>query len=42
MSEEMKDTFCNMAAHPFRTLGEFACVFSMFALGYVFLVAFGG
>jgi hypothetical protein len=42
MSREMKDTFRNMAAHPFRTLGEFACVFSMFALGYVFLVVFGG
>ena len=41
MSEEMKDTFRNMAAHPFRTLGEFVCVFSMFALGYVFLVVFG-
>ena len=41
MSEEMKDTLRDMAAHPFRTLGEFACVFSMFALGYVFLVVFG-
>ena len=42
MSEEMKDTLRNMAAHPFRTLSEFACVFSMFAFGYIFLVAFGG
>ena len=41
MSREMKDTLRNMAAHPFRTLGEVACVFSMFPLGYVFLVVFG-
>ena len=41
MSKEMKDAFRNMAAHPFRTLGEFACVVSMFAMGYVFLVMFG-
>jgi len=42
MSPEMKDTIRDMASHPFRTLGEFACMFSIFALGYFFLVAFGG
>jgi len=42
MSKEMKDAFRNMAAHPFRTLGEFTCVVSMFTMGYVLLVVFGG
>ena len=42
MSREMKDTFRNMAANPFRTLGEFACMFSIFAFGYFALVIFGG
>ena len=41
MSREMKDTLRNMAAHPFRTLGDFACVISMFDLVYVYLVVFG-
>ena len=38
----MKDTLRDMAAHPFRTLGEVACLFSMFAFGYFALVIFGG
>jgi len=42
MSPEMKDTLRYMASRPFRTLGEFTCMFSIFALGYVFLVVFGG
>lgn len=41
MSPEMKDTLRDMASHPFRTLGEFACMFSIFALGWFALVAFG-
>jgi hypothetical protein len=41
MSPEMKDTIRDMAAHPFRTLGEFACMFSIFAFGYLALVIFG-
>ncbi len=42
MSKEMKDTLRNMVSNPFRTLGEFACVFSIFAFGYFALVIFGG
>ena len=41
MSPEMKDTIRDMASHPFRTLGEFACMFSIFALGWFALVIFG-
>jgi len=41
MSPEMKDTLRNMAAHPFRTIGEFACMFSIFALAYFALIIIG-
>ena len=41
MSNEMKNTLRDMAAHPFRTLGESACMFSIFAFGYLALVIFG-
>jgi len=37
----MRDILQDMIRHPFRTLGEFLAMFSIFALGYVALVMFG-
>jgi hypothetical protein len=37
----MRDVLRDMMSHPFRTMGEFLVMFSIFALGYAALVMFG-
>lgn len=37
----MKQIVYNLVNHPFRTVGEFFAVLSIFAMGYVVLVMFG-